>query len=426
MEKTGSGKSPGACPQRSAHGHYRGRVRSGLHMDITGGVSAAVCTWTHRGRVRSGLHMDITGGVSAAVCTWTHRGRVRSGLHMDITGGVSAAVCTWTHRGRVRSGLHMDITGGVSAAVCTWTHRGRVRSGLYVDITGGVSAAVCTWTSPGACPQRSVRGHHRGRVRSGLYVDITGGVSAAVCTWTSPGACPQRSVRGQRTQDPGPWTLDPGPWTLDPGPKQLSLMKHNDLGTLLLAECLLEECLQKHMEQLRRCKPLEDKTVSKLSRSKNLLNTALSRGRLTPRYLNEALLLMAKVHYVQGRYRDAQGMCARVGLEELTQDDQPIYHLRLLAEAFVIKGLSLGHQTATGLSRVRLSEREEESLSCFLKACDAALSFLQELDKHVSTPHSKTPKSHSPLPPPPDIELGYFLQAALQSGYLCLLHRGWV
>lgn len=53
---------------------------------------------------------------------------------------------------------------------------------------------------------------------------------------------------------------------------------------------------------------------------------------------------MAKVHYVQGRYRDAQGMCARVGLEELTRDDQPTYHLRLLAEAFVIKGSKhLGH-----------------------------------------------------------------------------------
>lgn len=49
---------------------------------------------------------------------------------------------------------------------------------------------------------------------------------------------------------------------------------------------------------------------------------------------------MGKVHYVQGRYRDAQGMCARVGLEELTKDDQPTYHLRLLAEAFVIKGTS--------------------------------------------------------------------------------------
>ena len=47
---------------------------------------------------------------------------------------------------------------------------------------------------------------------------------------------------------------------------------------------------------------------------------------------------MAKVHYVHGRYRDAQGMCARVSIEELTQAEQPVYHLRLLAEAFAIKG----------------------------------------------------------------------------------------
>lgn len=41
----------------------------------------------------------------------------------------------------------------------------------------------------------------------------------------------------------------------------------------------------------------------------------------------------------------------------------------------------------------------------------------------VSTPHTKTAKG-SLLPPPVDVELGYFLQAALQSAYLCLLHRG--
>uniref|UniRef100_A0A3Q1GA38 Tetratricopeptide repeat domain 7A n=1 Tax=Acanthochromis polyacanthus TaxID=80966 RepID=A0A3Q1GA38_9TELE len=157
-----------------------------------------------------------------------------------------------------------------------------------------------------------------------------------------------------------------------------------DYGTLLMAEALLEECLQENMDLLRSSVPLMDKTQPKLSRAKGLLNTILSRGRLTPRYLNEALLLMAKVHYVQGRYRDAQGMCARVGLEELTQDDQPIYHFRLLAEAFVIKGLSLDHQTVSAVSRIRLSEREEESLSCYLRACDAALSYLQELDRVVS------------------------------------------
>lgn len=40
----------------------------------------------------------------------------------------------------------------------------------------------------------------------------------------------------------------------------------------------------------------------------------------------------------------------------------------------------------------------------------------------VMTLHTKTTKSNQP---PVDIELGYFLQAALQSAYLCLLQRGW-
>lgn len=40
----------------------------------------------------------------------------------------------------------------------------------------------------------------------------------------------------------------------------------------------------------------------------------------------------------------------------------------------------------------------------------------------VMTLHNKTAKSNQP---PVDIELGYFLQAALQSAYLCLLQRGW-
>ncbi|XP_034040620.1 tetratricopeptide repeat protein 7A isoform X2 [Thalassophryne amazonica] len=197
----------------------------------------------------------------------------------------------------------------------------------------------------------------------------------------------------------------------------------DDYGTLLMAESLLEECLQENMDLLRSTTPLKEKNQPRLSQAKAHLNTILSRGLLSPRYLNEALLLMAKVHYVQGHYRDAQGMCARVGLEELTQDEQPVYHLRLLAEAFVIKGMSLDHQSVSAVSRVRLSERQEESLSCYLRACDSALSYLQQLDKVATTAHSKTSKG-SALPPPADINLGFFVQAALQSAYLCLLHRG--
>lgn len=63
-------------------------------------------------------------------------------------------------------------------------------------------------------------------------------------------------------------------------------------------------------------------------------------------------------------------------------------------------GLSLDHQTVSAVSRVRLSEREEESMSCFLRACDAALSYLQELDKvSLSVNRSR------PVVPSTDVEL---------------------
>ncbi|XP_076141887.1 tetratricopeptide repeat protein 7A [Alosa pseudoharengus] len=197
----------------------------------------------------------------------------------------------------------------------------------------------------------------------------------------------------------------------------------DDYGTLLLAESLLEECLLENVALLRSSAPLTDNSHPKLARAKAHLNSVLSRGRLEPKYFNEALLLMAKVHYAQGRFRDSQGMCARTGIDELMRDDRPLYQLRLLAEAFVIKGLSLDHQAMSAASRVRLSERDEECLSCYLRACDTALLYLQELDKTVMTPSSRTAKT-SVSSPPVEVEPGYFLQAALQSAYLSLLHKG--
>ncbi|KAL4641209.1 tetratricopeptide repeat protein 7A isoform X1 [Arapaima gigas] len=198
----------------------------------------------------------------------------------------------------------------------------------------------------------------------------------------------------------------------------------DDYGNLVLAEALLEECLLENMALLRTPTPLLDSEHPKLAKAKTLLNTILNRGRLEPRYLNEALLLMAKLHYVQGCYRDAQGMCARATIDYLIQDEQPLYHLRLLAEAFVIKGLSLDHQAISSASRVRLAEREEECLSCYLRACDTALLYLQELDKTTANIHHSKGAKHSASSATVDSDLGFFQQAALQSAYLSLLQKG--
>ncbi|KTG46680.1 hypothetical protein cypCar_00014409 [Cyprinus carpio] len=179
----------------------------------------------------------------------------------------------------------------------------------------------------------------------------------------------------------------------------------DDYRTLLLAEALLEECLLENMTLLKNSTFLTEQSQPKLARARAHLDSILSRGRL------------------EGRYRDAQGMCARAGVDDFTRHEKPVYQLRMLAEAFVIKGLSLDHQSMSGASRVRLSEREEECLSCYLMACDAGLLYLQELDKTVCTPSSKTAKSGSSVPNF-DLDPGFFLQAALQSAYLSLLRKG--
>lgn len=54
--------------------------------------------------------------------------------------------------------------------------------------------------------------------------------------------------------------------------------------------------------------------------------------------LQESNLIMAKVNYVEGDYKEALNIYARVGLDDLPLAAVPPYRLRLLAEAYATKG----------------------------------------------------------------------------------------
>lgn len=54
--------------------------------------------------------------------------------------------------------------------------------------------------------------------------------------------------------------------------------------------------------------------------------------------MTETMLILGKLHYVEGSYRDAISMYAKAGIDDLSTKDEPLYMLRLVAEAFVIKG----------------------------------------------------------------------------------------
>lgn len=80
-----------------------------------------------------------------------------------------------------------------------------------------------------------------------------------------------------------------------------------------------------------------EKNEPKMREAKNHLSSILNRGKLQHNLMAEAILTLAKLHFVEGSYRDALSMYARGGIDDLCVDDEPLYKKRLLAEAYVIK-----------------------------------------------------------------------------------------
>uniref|UniRef100_A0A8D0DZ59 Tetratricopeptide repeat protein 7A n=1 Tax=Salvator merianae TaxID=96440 RepID=A0A8D0DZ59_SALMN len=198
--------------------------------------------------------------------------------------------------------------------------------------------------------------------------------------------------------------------------------KSKDYENLLVAEALLELCLKENLGKIKDAIPLMEKNEPQMSEAKKYLTDILNRGKLVPKDMTEAMLILAKLHYIEGSYRDAASMYARAGLDDIVVEKKPLYMLRLLAEAFVIKGLALERLPNSIASRARLSEREEEVMACFEKACVIAQLFLQELEKNFGSTHSRGIKGGHALTL--DFELPYFLEAALQSAYVAHLKRG--
>ncbi|XP_074142871.1 tetratricopeptide repeat protein 7A [Sminthopsis crassicaudata] len=208
------------------------------------------------------------------------------------------------------------------------------------------------------------------------------------------------------------------------GGRSVTLAKQDidDFGKLLLAEAMLEQCLKENVSDVKESIPLVEKNQPKMFEAKKYLTSILNRGKLSPQHMREAMLILGKLHYVEGYYRDAVSMYARAGIDNMSVENRPLYHMRLVTEAFVIKGLSLERLPNSIACRARLSEREEEAISCFERASWIAQVFLQELEKTTNNIHQRGLKSNNPTLP--EFELTYFLEAALQSAYVANLRKG--
>uniref|UniRef100_A0A672GN49 Tetratricopeptide repeat protein 7B n=1 Tax=Salarias fasciatus TaxID=181472 RepID=A0A672GN49_SALFA len=221
--------------------------------------------------------------------------------------------------------------------------------------------------------------------------------------------------------------------------RQLSakLISNDDLGELLLGECKLQTYLKEN--------PIKQGASPRGPRPKLVevrkhLTAALDRGNLKADYLQEASILMAKLCYVEGEYRDALGSLLafhtchynRVNLDDLQLVGAPVYRLSMIAEAYATKGLCLekvpaaspslsNRNTGSPASNRSTTDREQDIITCYEKSGDIALLYLQEAEKVRAGIQNRSPK---PGPTAQDQELGYFLETGLQRAHVIHFKNG--
>ncbi|XP_035022980.1 tetratricopeptide repeat protein 7B isoform X2 [Hippoglossus stenolepis] len=214
--------------------------------------------------------------------------------------------------------------------------------------------------------------------------------------------------------------------------RQLSakLISNDDLGELLLGECKLQTYLKEN--------PIKQGSSPRGPRPKLVevrkhLTAALDRGNLKADYLQEASLLMAKLCYVEGEYRDALGHYSRVYMDDMQLPGAPVYRLSMIAEAYATKGLCLekvpaaspslsNKNTGSPSSNRSTTDRDQEIITCYEKSGDIALLYLQEAEKALSAGiQNRSPK---PGPTAQDQELGYFLETGLQRAHVIHFKNG--
>ncbi|XP_059675218.1 tetratricopeptide repeat protein 7B isoform X3 [Gavia stellata] len=191
------------------------------------------------------------------------------------------------------------------------------------------------------------------------------------------------------------------------------------MAELLLGESKLEQFLKENALK-QSSSPLGPRP--KLTEVRKHLTAALDRGNLKPEFLQEANLIMAKLNYVEGDYKEALNTYARVGIDDLQLAAVPPYRLRMIAEAYSTKGLCLEKLPISSSASNLHVDREQEIVTCYEKAGDIALLYLQEIERVINANiQNRSPK---PGPTAHEQELGFFLETGLQRAHVLYFKNG--
>ncbi|CAD6196367.1 unnamed protein product [Caenorhabditis auriculariae] len=189
-----------------------------------------------------------------------------------------------------------------------------------------------------------------------------------------------------------------------------------DVYELLLGEVQLESYLEQQGEILRPNKDHYDKVKGAESQ---LYTTIREHGKNGSAIL-EANLLLSKLHYTCAEYQKSLIDIDNSGMENANTPFRTLRALRLVAEAYAIKGLCLETMEVSSRSRSESvgsnTSYEQKALFCFEKSAELAISFINELEKTIFS--AQAPKganvSTSSVTGKPAEKLGEILECCLE------------
>lgn len=175
------------------------------------------------------------------------------------------------------------------------------------------------------------------------------------------------------------------------------------LANFLIGEGKLENFLEEN--------PPIEVNVSKakvgLSDAKTYLGLATGENCKKAGIALDAHLLLAKLFYACGQYEDSLEHFKLAELNTLSEKELKTRSLKILAESYAIKGLCLEREGPKGSSRYKQAERETEMISCFERAADLGLLYLQDQDGLTNPTESRV--------------MGAILETALQQAPIVLI-----
>ncbi|EDW89789.1 tetratricopeptide repeat protein 7B isoform X1 [Drosophila yakuba] len=153
---------------------------------------------------------------------------------------------------------------------------------------------------------------------------------------------------------------------------------HNEcLANFLVGEARLESYLE---DNALASDSNFGRAKSGLTEARRFLHLALGESGQKAGIALDAYLLLAKLCFACGEYEQSLDNFVKAELNTLAEKELTLRSLKILAESYAIKGLCLEQQTTKPSSKFKKAEKDTEMISCFERASDLGLLYLQEYD----------------------------------------------